>query len=290
MVCSKGEWLEITIYADSIIRDAICSFLFDLGSNTVVEPSKEDEPIISHFSININPEVLSSEIEHFLDSLIDNFPDIKRPKINIRFVQLEDYSETWKRFFKSEKVTERLLVVPPWEDVPTFEGNIMILDPGPAFGTGKHPSTRLCLREMDSISDWWRLDMLDVGAGSGILAIYGALLGARRIIAIDIDKDAIVWAKRNASLNEVEERIGFVVSSTSAIRGKYDIITANLTFEIISSIIDELIRLLEKDGHLIISGILKSQTNDIKSLLKANKLGIRSISTMDEWVCFRSKR
>ncbi len=290
MIDKKEEWIEFAIYSAPVIREIICSILFDLGSTGIIEPSNKDDPIVSYFPPEADINSIRSKFDALLKDALINFPEIKNPVINIRAIKKEDYSRVWKRFFRADRITENLLIVPPWETRPSFNGNIMILDPGPAFGTGKHPSTRLCLKAMETIDSWMGANMLDVGTGSGILAIYGVILGAERVVAIDIDEDALRWAKKNAIFNNSEAKIGFVVSLPNSIRNMYNIITANLTFEIISSMIGELIRLLEKDGYIILSGILNKQLDDTERLLKLHSLRIEHISSMEEWVCFKAKK
>jgi ribosomal protein L11 methyltransferase len=287
MMSEKEEWLEVVINHDPLIRESLCSYMFELGAHGVIEPLREDDPLISYFSPESDIAKLRLGIQDFIKKLLNLFPGLKEPEIRFSRIAWKDWSEEWKRFFHADKITENLMIVPPWERVPSgFDAHVIIINPGPAFGTGKHPTTRMCLMEMERLIRGRTYKMLDVGTGSGILAIYGAMLGVASILAIDIDEDAIRWARKNSILNGVQDRINFVLSSPESIRGKFHTITANLTLEIIIQVIQDLLRLLAPDGYLLISGIISDQRHQIERLIHQHRLDIDRVTHQDEWLCF----
>jgi ribosomal protein L11 methyltransferase len=195
----------------------------------------------------------------------------------------KDWLGEWKKGWQPVAVGARLVIAPPWSEVPEQEaGRIVIrIEPGMAFGTGTHETTRLCLA---AIERYFRGgSLLDVGTGTGILAIAAALLYAQsRVEACDTDADAVSIARENARLNNVAGRIGFRVGSVEATTGSFDVVCANLTADVIAPLLPALVG--ATCGRLILSGILDSQVEMIRLRLHALGIGQPSeIATDGEW-------
>ena len=170
------------------------------------------------------------------------------------WIEDQDWSTSWRQFFRPQRITERLTVLPAWMPEPPSCGEWVIkMDPGPAFGTGQHPTTRLCLEAMERLSPQGPWTMLDVGTGSGILAIYGARLGAKRILALDTDPEALRWAERNMDLNALTGSIELSSLPLETQTGTFSLITANLTLE---TILELLPYLSSPDGSRRLPGPL----------------------------------
>jgi len=233
------------------------------------------------------------------------------PALRTRWRREEEWAEAWKRFFGIERVGRRLVVCPTWIDyAPRAEEVVIRLDPGMAFGTGQHPTTRLCLEALESRlrpgqevpgraptqtrvagprlgAPRW---VLDVGTGSGILAIAAALLGATRVIALDIDPVAVGVARENVALNGVEGRVQVVEGSLGAAgplpgadAPRFDVVLANVSSVGISEMAPALARALAPGGTLIASGIGDASVGVCRGALEKAGLSVLDQAHRDGW-------
>ena len=206
-----------------------------------------------------------------------------------RQVAEEDWAEAWKAHFKTQKVTSRLVIRPPWEDYTPASGEIVVtIYPGMAFGTGRHASTLLCLRALEEV---WGQDLpevanpwqvLDVGTGTGILSLAAARLGAR-VLAIDVDPEAVAAALENVRLNDLEDRVLVEDTLLQAIRQQFALIFANLTAPDLLQLADSLTGRLLSGGALIISGFLQTDLPQIEDRFLGLGLREAGVLTQDEW-------
>jgi ribosomal protein L11 methyltransferase len=284
-------WIEISIEVHPAAQEAVSAFLFDLGCRGVVLGEQGNSSLKAYLPVSERFEELGSRMEVFFHRLREIFPEASQSSFHFSEVQEEDWSLTWRRHFHVEQITERLTVVPVWEPVPQAPGGMVIrMDPGPAFGTGAHPTTRMCLESMENLYPSGAWTMLDVGTGSGILAIYAAKLGAGKILAIDTDPEALRWAKRNIELNHCSECIDLSSKTVGELSGVFSILVANLTRDALLELLPDFRRLLEKDGAMILSGLLHEQVQEVKTPL--GPLGFKEIRvvTQAEWACITAKR
>jgi ribosomal protein L11 methyltransferase len=284
------QWIEITIRVHPVAQDALAAFFFDHGFSGVVT---EDTPpgIKVYLPANADVGDLLGRVREFLKRLRSLLPEAASATIHTKRLAHEDWGLTWRRFFSAEWVTPHLLVQPPWEPAPpSVDGHLLLMDPGPAFGTGKHATTKMCLEAMEQValSDAWT--MIDVGTGSGILALYGALLGAGRILALDTDIEALSWAKRNMALNGSPKGIELSSRLVETVEERFHLVVANLNLATILALLPKLIRLLREEGTLILSGILKEQGEAVKGALSSYKrLELRALQR-EEWVAWVIRR
>jgi ribosomal protein L11 methyltransferase len=198
----------------------------------------------------------------------------------------EGQAEKWKDFFKPLLLGKRLVIKPTWEDyLPRPSEVIVAVDPGRAFGTGRHPTTTLCLRFLErQVKGGERV--LDVGTGSGILAIAAAKLGAGRVTALEIDPESAQVAWGNVKLNGVEEKVEVVEGTLcSLFPAVFEILVANLTVEEILPLVPALSsRLASPDGILFLSGILRGERNHLLECLEARQLSVKELEVQGEWV------
>jgi ribosomal protein L11 methyltransferase len=204
----------------------------------------------------------------------------------------EDWNKKWKSFFQPISVTERLVIKPSWRDYHARPGEVIVeLDPGMAFGTGTHPSTRMCLRVIDELmpklSSGARL--LDVGTGSGILAIAGAKLGFRNVAGIDIDHTAVRAARKNAEANRVAERIVFTTDGLSSIAGVFELVIANILPHILIDMRSALIERTAVKGYVVLSGILAAQAAHVQEAYEQQLIFSRRLDD-EEWSCLVFKK
>jgi ribosomal protein L11 methyltransferase len=203
------------------------------------------------------------------------------PRLRGRRVREEDWAHAWKRFFRVERIGRRLVVCPSWRRHRPAPGEVVLrLDPGMAFGTGQHPTTRLCLALLE---DYVRPDarVLDVGTGSGILAIAAALLGASEVLALDIDPVAVRVAEANAAANGVGERVRVLqgtLDGRGPASGRYDCIVANISAEATLEMAPALVAALRAGGVAIVSGITAGRAEECAEALTAAGASLVSCS------------
>ena len=218
--------------------------------------------------------------------------DLGSLEISVRIVDEEDWANNWKKGFRPFGVGEKLLVCPTWEEVPAGNSRAVLrIDPGMAFGTGAHHTTRMGLellertiRQGDTV--------IDLGCGSGILSIAASLMGAGSTYAIDIDPVAARVAAENAELNGVDLanyciRIGDILTDeaflTETASREYDIVLANIVANVIIAFAPVIPRLLKKGGSLIASGIVDDRLDEVVDALQTNGLTVREILIGDDW-------
>ncbi len=206
--------------------------------------------------------------------------------IGITFSEIpdEDWSRRWKEHFKPLMVGKRFLVSPTWDKTPSTPGCLIIrIDPGRAFGTGHHETTRLCLEWLESCrSD--ESSLLDVGTGSGILAIGAALLGFQRVVGIDNDPEAIEVAKENVMLNRLSEKISLLCASPEALSSWFDVVISNIESRTLISMSEAISTKLRDKGLLGLSGILAEQAAEVCAEYENRGLRLTGRKTADEWV------
>jgi ribosomal protein L11 methyltransferase len=289
MVVSTPEhpgWIEISIHIDPIAHEALSAFLFDLGCTGIITEAMQDHALKAYLPFHKNLEDVRKRIECFVQDLKRIFRELHDCKLSFNKIENQDWNCEWKRFFRSDRVTPGLTVSPIWEPAPSSANReVITIDPGPAFGTGQHPTTRMCLEAMEKIHLSGSWNMLDVGTGSGILAIYGVKLGAVNVNAIDIDPEAVRWAKRNIELNGLSGAIELSTGPLEQIEGDFSLIAANLILEEILKVFSLLSRSLKPGGWLILSGILTEQVKTIGRVLRAYPFQRPMVMNQDEWAC-----
>lgn len=174
------------------------------------------------------------------------------------------WAAMWKKRFKPLAIGKTLAIVPPWNPNPSHGRNAVIIDPGLGFGTGHHPTTRSTLIALETECTRSRFETaLDVGTGSGVLAIAMVRLGVKRVVALDNDPQALDNARHNAELNGCERAIRFSLASVGTLRRTFPLITANILSSVLIAMAPELTRLLEPGGRLILSGILAREAQGV---------------------------
>lgn len=227
-------------------------------------------------------EELRATLEHRLEEMRElGLGEIQAPVY--AWVQEEDWANAWKAYFKPTRVGERLVVVPTWEQYDLLEGDLpLYLDPGMAFGTGTHPTTSLCLRRLESLVRPG-MRVLDVGTGSGILAIAAAKLGACPVIGIDIDPVAVKVAQENAAQNGVslDVRPGTLDQVEPE---ECDVVVANIIASVIIDILPDVVTRMKKGGRFLASGIIAEKKQAVLDALTATWLLPLDVKEEAGWV------
>ena len=206
------------------------------------------------------------------------------PQIEVGEIPDQDWKLAYRRHFKTEKIGRRIIVHPPWEPMPT-DGIVLTLDPGMAFGTGKHETTRACLEYIDELSDKIAApaSFLDMGCGSGILSIAAAKLGYTAVRGFDVDQEAVDASRENAAGNNVSVDY-FKYGLGAKIKkdlGAADLVAANILGPLLIRFVDEIVPCVKK--HLIISGILTTLYPEVLAAYTAHGLKEISHKTIGEW-------
>lgn len=207
-------------------------------------------------------------------------------EIELVNVREDDWLNNWRKYFKPTPIGERLLINPSWYTDTDPEGRAVLnIDPGLAFGTGKHETTRLCMEALERHISGGE-SVLDVGCGSGILGIAAVLLGAGSALGVDIDETAVRTANENAAVNGVADRFTAIAGDlVDKVEGKYDIVVANIVADAIIALSASVPRFM-KDGALyIVSGIIDSRADDVISAIQ-DSFEIVEENVLGGWYCF----
>lgn len=208
-------------------------------------------------------------------------------KLEDSIVDDNDWNENWKKYFKAFEIGEKLAVCPSWENYDNKDNRTVIsLDPGAAFGTGSHATTSLCLSELEKIvTD--KTTVLDIGTGSGILAVASLLLGAESAVGVDIDALSVKTAAENAKRNGVNEKATFIHGDLAEkVSGKFNIVCANIIADVIIRLFENVKDFMFDDSYLIVSGIIDIRLNDVEKAIKEHGFNIVKKVTKEEWVAF----
>ncbi len=298
-------WFEISLKVPAAAADIICNELAELGSEGVTveerqldtfilpdpdEISSGNQTIKAYFEQPADIDALLSEIEERILALSPLIPGLKYEQPQVRKVRNEDWAENWKQHFSAVRIGPRLVVKPSWEDFAPRPADVVInLDPGMAFGTGTHGTTRLCLEELATLFEGPSAPqrVLDVGTGSGILALAAAALGAPRVLGCDIEEQACLTASENAAINGLGERVEITGAPLETLEGDFDLVLANILAEENIRLASELVGRLAPGGCLILSGILREKEAAVIEGFAGFGLTGPSISRHEEWVCLR---
>ena len=202
------------------------------------------------------------------------------PAFTVDIIEEQNWVQLTQSQFDPIRVSERLWIVPSWHESPDPAAVNLILDPGMAFGTGSHPTTRLCLEWLERVvSD--QVSVLDYGCGSGILAIAAARLGAGRVAGVDIDPQAVEAARANAERNGVT---ALFADSAEPVAGQYDLVVANILSNPLRVLAPAICAHVRSGGQLALSGILREQAEEIIGIY-AQWLPMQIADTREDWVC-----
>lgn len=219
--------------------------------------------------------------------------DFGRLYVETSVVDDNDWKDKWKEFFKPVKVTDRIVVKPTWEEYTVCSDELVLqIDPGMAFGTGTHETTSLCMKLMEKYMEDApeNKKVLDVGCGSGILSIAGALLGSKEVLGIEIDEDAVRVARENVELNKVEQEVKVKQGDlTKGIDFKADIVVANLMADLVMELAGNVKKHMNKNGIFISSGILVEKKAKVSGAIIRAGFDIVEIKEAGEWCAIAAK-
>ena len=267
---------------------------WELYDPKMVEEMPQDVLVKGWFELNEHTHDVLSRVQQRLGELkaADFGIDLGSLTLDMQNVADEDWSENWKKYYKPFRIGTHLVVKPTWEAyTPQPEDLVIELDPGMAFGTGTHETTNMCMQLLEKYyQDGMRV--MDVGTGSGILAIAAARLGAENVLAIDIDPDAVKVARENVALNGVQDAVRVVVGDLCKSEAMpCELAVANIVADAICMLAGPLTRHLEKGGLLICSGIIREREQDVLDAAMAAGYAVADRIEKGEWValCLRNE-
>ncbi|OPY89631.1 MAG: Ribosomal protein L11 methyltransferase [Syntrophus sp. PtaU1.Bin208] len=304
---NKGKWMKIVLSSPPELVDALSNFVTELGAEGVFQEELEPqtpgdfpeatskEAVNAYLPFDVRLENRLSSLNTYLESVAQIFPELDAPGLTTEVITDPDWGEQWKKYFKPLRVSRDIVIKPTWERYTPMGHDIVIeIDPGMAFGTGQHASTRMCLEALEEILLTHRspepLNVLDVGTGTGILGIACAKLGAERVLCVDIDPKATEIAQENIAINSVEDRVSVTQRDISTLTDTYDLIVANLTAKLLIKLKKPLTSLLRPGGRLILSGIIDQNRSDIETHFFRDPLVPSSSLSEKEWVCYVLKK
>jgi ribosomal protein L11 methyltransferase len=303
------RWKSFTVAVRREAVDAVIQFLMDHGSlgmaydeqllgasGDPADPVPEPPDITrltAYYPWDTDLWALKQTFLDFLPLLVESFGEKPADFLDATEITDSGWAEKWKEHFRARKVGRRIVIKPSWEELLPGEDDVVLtVDPGQAFGTGTHETTRMCLRFIEDVFDRPPAPrtVLDVGTGTGILGIAAARLGAERILAVDTDPVAVDVAEKNAGLNGVAGSFRSEGTTLGAIGGKFDLVLGNLIAEILIDLAADLASRCAPGGHLVLSGILKEKTGWVTEEFARHGAILVEEATDGQWAALLLRR
>ncbi|MBS5037972.1 MAG: 50S ribosomal protein L11 methyltransferase [Fusobacterium sp.] len=244
-----------------------------------------DHAVSAYFPMNIYAERRKQAIVKRFEETFAEREDIVYT-IDFYDFEEEDYQNSWKKYFYTQKISERFVVKPTWREYEPQEDELVIeIDPGRAFGTGTHPTTSLCIKLMEENIKEGNT-VIDVGTGSGILMVAAEKLGAGKIVGTDIDPVAVEVAEENLLLNKVdmEKAKAYAGDLVTVVQNeKFDVVVANILADVLLILLKDISRVVKKDGLVIFSGIIEDKLEEMKRAVEEVGLEILEVKADKEW-------
>ena len=308
------KWAEITIKTTTEAVEAITNILYEqnVGGVSIEDPKDfkfqkkheydwdfvEEEIFNSGYDGVIIKTYITEErdvtddikiIKEKIDGLKEFGIDVGEAIVELSQVDEEDWANEWKNYYKPTKIGEKIVVKPTWEEYEAQDSDLIIeLDPGMAFGTGDHETTKMCIQALEKYVEK-DSTVFDVGTGSGILAIAAAKLGAKKAVGVDLDPVAVESAKENVRYNNLDNIEILYGNLVEVIEGKADIVVANIIAEVICILIDDVKRVLKSGGMFITSGIIHERVKMVTDKLEESGFEVIKVNKDGEWNCIIAK-
>lgn len=311
----EKDWIEVEVITSSEATEAVSGFFYnhdvqgvsiedpndmlfkkkhpayaDLFDESIIKVSDGSAIVKGYFREDENFKEAIKDIEEKVERLSEFGLDKGEGLVTYHKVNEEDWENNWKKYYKPTKVGNKIVVKPIWEEYAPKDGEVIVeLDPGIAFGTGTHETTRMCIKALEKyVKECDRV--FDIGTGSGILSIAASKLGAREVVGVDLDPVAVDSAKENVSFNHLQNVEILEGDLTEVVEGKADIIVANLLADIVLCLCESVKTFMSEGSYFISSGILNTQCDKVVARLKELELQIVEIMEDGEWVCIVAKR
>ena len=274
------RWLALRVrVTEPLDRELAAEVLVDAGGRGVVE---EDDGVVTYLPEPEDPQTALNELRERLAARIS-----PPPAVDDWWQAQEDWAEIWKRGLAPRAVTDRVLIAPSWTEAAPSPGQVLVVvDPGVAFGTAEHPTTRGCIRLMDPVLEEGQT-LLDIGAGTAILSMAAARLGAGRVLAVEVDPMACEAARENVELNDVRDRVQVLEATATPERlaewGPARGVVANIESGILKPLMEGLAGAVEPGGWLILSGILQEERDEMVAAAQSAGVRLEEEDREGEW-------
>lgn len=310
------SWVQIKVKCDAKDLDTVSSVMGMVDNGLMIEDYSDVDLVLDGvYGDLIDESILNADRNAAAVSVF--IPTIKSPaeselyiknrleQLGVKFEILhegvceEDWADSWKQYYKPIKTGKKLVIVPVWEEYTPADGEIIVLmDPGMAFGTGTHETTRLCAGFVEKYTTEYKEEkgactVLDVGCGSGILAIAASKVGADSCFACDIDPVAVRVAVENTELNDtpnVKCAVSDLLKQVEKVDGGYNVVVANIVADIIIRLAPDVGEYLAEDGVFIVSGIIEERANEVTDALNANGYKVVDDRRENGWYAAAVKR
>lgn len=296
---TENRWLKLSMVTDPCLVEPLADFLvgvLDAG----VETGAVDDPLFGTVNAYIrqaNPDqamitATVSQLSAYLAELAEIFA-VPAPELSWTLIEQEDWGRNWKAFFQPFTIVPGLVIAPTWSEYHPEPGEqVITMDPGMAFGTGHHATTCLCLEEIcRRLPEYPGTRVLDVGTGTGILGMAAALFGAAQVTALDNDPEAVAAAAENVARNGLKTRMAVSADPLSGLGRGYQLVVANIVHDVLLVLADDLCRLTEMGGTLVLSGIMVGeQLENLEQAFIARGFGVLGRESRGEWAALSLKK
>lgn len=289
------KWLEITVNAPPDSEEIVSNILLEAGATGVAIEGTNDNPVCEWDYAEELPEIPFSvrayyspddDVKEAIENRLAATLGEADYEINSAVVEDENWLDGWKKFFKPVRCADHIVVAPTWgEYVPDRDDIVIEIDPGRAFGTGNHATTRMCLKMIEQYV-CPKNTIVDVGTGSGVLSIAAAKMGAAPVFALEADEVAVGVAKSNMKLNSVDDRVTVIRSDllSSLPDGvQADVMISNIVADVLIALAPDIYKGLRYNGLFIGSGIIEDRIEDVLSVFFENGLRALSVEQEGEW-------
>lgn len=310
----QGTWIEIRVITKSEALEPISGIFYGLDCKGVAIEDPEDilgreqgpltwdfadlnilehkgkaAVVKGYFSEEDNIEDVVEFVKEKVQEIRDLGIDVGEGKVEAEKMHEEDWANNWKKYYKPTKIGNRIVVKPIWEEYEVSGDELVVeLDPGMAFGTGTHETTRMCVEALEKHVKQDSV-VFDIGTGSGILAIVASKLGAKHVVGVDLDPVAVDSAKENVEYNKVENIEILEGNLLDVVEGKADLVVANIIAEIICILVDDVKKVLNQGGLFITSGIIHDRREMVKEKLEQEGFEVTEVNIDGEWNCIVGK-
>lgn len=290
-----NQWWEIKINGHPDLEETFFWRLTEWGCQGTVTQKINDNIIVTAYAPTISIDVLdlaALSLRLRQDAILSNF---LFPTIEWDLINEEDWASSWKDYWHPMEIGDRLLINPAWLEVPEQTDRIVLrLDPGSAFGTGVHATTKLCLESLEMRLEDQSQDLViaDIGCGSGILSIAASLFGVKEIYSVDVDPLAVKATHENSLLNNIQN-IHIAKGSIDILESeniKFDGFVCNILADVIKDMIPQMVNIIKPSGWGVLSGILIEQSMDICNVLEKNGWKIAAMWKRESWSCIHIRR
>lgn len=310
----QGTWIEIRVITKSEALEPISGIFYGLDCKGVAIEDPEDilgreqgpltwdfvdlnilehkgkaAVVKGYFSEEDNIEDVVQFVNEKVQEIRELGIDVGEGKVEVEKMHEEDWANNWKKYYKPTKIGNRIVVKPIWEEYEVSGDELVVeLDPGMAFGTGTHETTRMCVEALEKHVKQDSV-VFDIGTGSGILAIVASKLGAKHVVGVDLDPVAVDSAKENVEYNKVENIEILEGNLLNVVEGKADLVVANIIAEIICILVDDVKKVLNQGGLFITSGIIHDRREMVKEKLEQEGFEVTEVNIDGEWNCIVGK-